>query len=294
MHRSKLILWAIVALVTLATPTALRAQALSGGDIVFVEDFTAAFNDANQRVANGWFTWSLAHMCRVAGEEATCGVPEYKQASPLNAYPDRARTGNAQQWHTFHQGHFAGIGRQISVPAYGEIEVQAWASAWSSSEDHPHAPSGATRMRIGVDPTGGVDAGSPDVIWGDEVNPPNAAFVQLAPLTVANNESAQVTVYIAADPQYAFKHNDIYVDDVSVIFKRQGAPALPPAPQPVGSSNIVRVAAVSAPDPVLEGLVPVAAPADAGGSTLAGSAAALGGLLAVIAVTVLSQRRESR
>jgi hypothetical protein len=147
-------------------------------------------------------------------------------------------------------------------------------------------------MRIGVDPTGGVDAGSPNVVWASEVNPPNGTFAELAVLTVENNESAYVTIYIAAEPQYAVKHNDIYVDDVSVIFKGQGAPTLPPAPQPVGSSNIVRVAAVRAPDPVLEGLVPTAAPANAGGSSpLVGVALGLG-LSAVVGITLT--RKESR
>ncbi len=273
---------ALVAVCLVALPPTVSARELAPepGELLFFEDFDTGFDGPDQRVARGWQPWSLPHLCSVEGSGMACQTPEYKQSSPAGAYPDRVRGegGNAQQWFTVWSGHFAGIARRITVPAHARLEVGAWASAWSSSDDDPHATSSATRVRIGIDPAGGTEPGAASVVWGEPLDPPNAVFVEVPVLVGEDDGSGEVTIYIASDPQFAVKHNNIYIDDVYVRYLGSAAPALPTAPgDGVYGGAVSALVVAQAPDPVLEGLVAEPLPAQAGASSW--SIAVLGSLL---------------
>lgn len=267
----------VIALIGTLTAYVSLAQEGSGepavGDVAFKDGFED-WQDAHQRVENDWNTWSL-HDCQlenIQGDfDALCGSPEYKQANPLNAYPYRTHSGqNAQQYHTVHQGHHAGVWRRFEAKPGSVIEVHAWGTAWSTNDNDPHAydPAQEVRMKIGVDPNGGSSPSSASIVWGAPANPPNQ-WQEMAPVSVTVGDSGQVSVFLSSDPKYPMAHNDIYWDDVYAIYKSIPDPdAQDDAGASGGSSGSgasggtgdgTAPAAPSepapAPDPILEGMV---------------------------------------
>ena len=281
MKRFRLGLWiAVVVLLASVGSGRLLAQTSQPGDVLFHETFDNAFDDADQRVANGWFTWSHPELCQCEGADCQCFHPEYKQANPLNVYPYRARGSNAQQYFTLWASHYGGIGRQYAVTPGAHVRVGAWAMAWSRNDDEPLGESAETRMRIGVDPTGGQDPLAATVVWGEVANPPNA-WSELPSVTVKVTAAGRLTVFIGSHPRWGMKHNDLYIDDVYGVLAAlpaSSAPALLPAAPAI-------VPAVAPPDPVLAGLVTGTGtlPATAGGS----SPLAIGLLVGVLIVVML-------
>jgi len=244
------------------------------GDVAF-EDGFEDWQDANQRVENDWNTWSL-HDCQlenIQGDfDALCGSPEYKQANPMNAYPYRTHSGqNAQQYHTVHQGHHAGVWRRFEAKPGSVIEVHAWGTAWSTRDHDPHAydPAQEVRMKIGVDPDGGSSPSSASIVWGPPANPPNQ-WQELAPVTVTVGDGGKVSVFLSSDPKYPLPHNDIYWDDVYAIYKSVDVPEAEDedagasggssgsgASGGTGNTSAPSTTGESAPapDPILEGMV---------------------------------------
>jgi hypothetical protein len=265
------------------------------GEVLFHESFDGAFDTPGDRLAGGWQSWSRRDLCGCEGQDCVCHDPEYKQANPVNAWPYRARggAGNAQQWHTVYAGHYAGIKRKVDLPPGATVEISAWVSSWSSPSDDPHAPSQPTRMRIGVDRDGGDDVTAPWIVWSAPVDAPNGAFTRVGPITVTNSESAAVTVYVASDPQWPFKHNDVYVDDVVVTYVGAAAPALPQGsqPEPAATGRGGGVLAAAAPDPVLDGIVAEPQAAVAGGGDVL-SWLGIGVLSALVLLPNLRKRVE--
>jgi len=253
--------------VTVALAQEGEGVSLEVGDIVF-EDGFEDWHDANQRVENDWQTWSL-NDCGLENLEGSfselCGSPEYKQASPSNAYPYRTHGGqNAQQYHTVHQGHHAGVWRRFEAKPGSVIEVHAWGEAWSTASHDPHAydSSQNVRMQIGVDPRAGSNPASASVVWGESRNPPNQ-WQEMAPVTVTVGSNGQVSVFLSSNPKYPLPHNDIYWDDVYATYKG-AVPGLPEANSESAegeesgteaSEQAVAAQEMPPPDPILEGMV---------------------------------------
>lgn len=275
------------------------------GDVIYHETFDAAFDDPDQRVANGWDTWSQSDMNKCESSPCPVHSPEYKQSNPVNAFPERVREGlgNAQQWFTVYASHFAGISTQVAVPRGAEIEVSGWASAWSTSSDNPSAETSPMQMAIGVDPKGGNDPLSPSVVWGDEINPPNLDWAQLPPAETTVGPNGRVTIFVRSAPMWPNKHNDVYVDDIHIIYQGRAVPTIEqtdpdePATATPEAESGVSGKALAAPDPVLEGLasasVEEAAPADTGTTSLTMTRVLPLALMAMIAVTWSSKKRGS-
>jgi hypothetical protein len=236
----------VVLLLCLAWPGVVRAQDPDPrpGDVIFYEGFEG-FQGFDQRVADGWETWSApgSHL------------PEYKQANPdaggVRPYPYRVHGGNnAQQYFTVYRAHDAGLVRQISAPPFSTVEVSAWAETWTSDQDDPYHSDAAqnVRVRIGVDPAGGVNPDAPTVAWGTEINP-LSVWQAVPPVQAQVGESGLLTIFLRSSPMYALKHNDVYWDDVQVTLVEVGK--TPPATGGGGAG----LAAAPPPDPILDGLV---------------------------------------
>ena len=231
------------------------------GDVIFTDSFEE-WKDANQRVESTWSTWSRSDCDLVWDGDVNdvCRSPEYKQASPMGAYPYRVHSGaNAQQYFSFYAGHHAGIWKQFAVAPGTVIEVHSWGQAWSSGEDDdPHqSDAGAdVRMKIGVDPYGGSDPACPSVVWGNAGNPLDV-WHEVPPVEVTAGDAGKVTIFLSSNPNYPVKHNDIYWDDVYAKFKGMETPDLPaetagPAQSGTGGNPAVTA---TPPDPILDGMV---------------------------------------
>jgi hypothetical protein len=272
MRKHLSVLIAVGLVLTLTTVAlAQEGEEIADGDVVFQDGFED-WMDANQRVESDWQTWSR-NDCNLDWDgdiSDVCASPEYKQANPAGAYPYRTHAGeNAQQYHTTHQGHHAGVWRRFAVEPGTIIEVHAWGTAWATESNDPHAydPGQNVRMRIGVDPNGGSNPNGAAVVWGNPANPPNE-WQEVPPVTVTAGESGQVSVFLSSNPKYPTPHNDIYWDDVYAL-KVGTAPNLPDGNADAGEggseggaggpdgSGVQAAAAqvVPPPDPILEGMV---------------------------------------
>jgi hypothetical protein len=285
----------VVLIVMLGATSGVFAQGPKPGDVLYSDNFTDFSGD--DRMAKGWLAWATMDCWQESpdadkGQRAPCVVPEYKQANPMGeAYPSRAHEGegdNAQQYFTVYANHNAGIWRQYKMPPGYIVEILAWGTAWSSSDNNPNSFDGGqdVKMRIGVDPTGGNNPGDKKIVWGESANPPNK-WMPIPPVKVTAGQEGSITVYLRSQPKWPLVHNDFYWDDVAIVYRGQAAPQIAVGATPV--PNVVAVVPTPV-DPILAGLVttgvggggPLEEPAETGGS----NPVVVGALLAVCIVTM--------
>jgi hypothetical protein len=148
--------------------------------------------------------------------------------------PMRIHTGQrAFKLFTFFRIHDAGLYQQITdIPSGSQVRALGWAHAWSSNHDNPHASDGVgeqaffvraseydkedgvrnVTFTVGIDPTGGTDPWSDQVIWGEGAHIYNA-FGQIPPVEVTA-QADTVTVFVRSAVLWPFKHCDSYFDDM--------------------------------------------------------------------------------
>jgi LysM repeat protein len=176
--------------------------------------------------------------------------PEYRDSKGTQIGPSRVRSGlDAQKYFTFWSVHEAGLLQTVNVPPGSTVRFSAYMHAWSSNEDmnelkpSTFQSSGqvSMHMRVGIDPTGGDDPWSANVVWSPEHDSYDT-FGYYEVRAVA--QSDKVTVFTHSMPEKAMKHNDVYVDDAELV-AIDGGTAILPAPAPVQSNS--QPAAANAP-----------------------------------------------
>ena len=152
-------------------------------------------------------------------------MPEWKAATTDFTDPPRVRSGEqAQQWFTFYGTHEAGIYQQVEDITPGNTYcLSIWGHAWSSNggaytDLNSH---GYLNQQIGIDPTGGTDYNSPNIVWTS----PRTQYDHygLFKLEVAA-QSDKLTVFFHSEPLWAWKHNDVYYDDAILVSIEPPAP----------------------------------------------------------------------
>jgi hypothetical protein len=145
-------------------------------------------------------------------------MPEWKPALDIFTNPDRVRSGaRAQQWFTFHATHDAGIYQRVTGITPGlDYCLSVWGHAWSSQESVWTDPDdhGFLRQWIGIDPTGGTDYLSPNIVWTEPALQYDIYGLFKLPAVRAQTEA--MTVFFRSEPMWAFKHNDVYWDDAKL------------------------------------------------------------------------------
>lgn len=188
----------------------------------------------NMRVAAGWIAWWREG----SWEEILDGYrmrPEYKASFADEAPGDRVHSGwQAQQYfHSF--ATFQGGIYQIvnNVQPGQRLRFSIWGMAWSCekySRCHEQNPPrvwswrpSPMHMRIGIDPFGGQDPFSTNIVWSSEFD----SYDKWSQWTVeAVAASTTVTVWTYAYPDYRSQDNDIYLDDAELTVVGTGtAPA---------------------------------------------------------------------
>ncbi|MCU0507825.1 MAG: hypothetical protein MUC34_05410 [Anaerolineae bacterium] len=105
--------------------------------------------------------------------------------------------------------------------------------------------------RLGIDPTGGTDPNSPNVVWmqrgpGKVLNDSNPGFPNIDVSAVAKGST--VTVFVWVDHNYSTGQNQIFIDAVGLY--PSGAPIAPPPtntlPPPPPSPTAAQVAKAAA------------------------------------------------
>lgn len=182
----------------------------------------------------GWKAWWVK-------ERPTDVNPEYKPAE-RNVAGSRVRSGDrAAQYFSFWSTHKAGLRQQVTVPENATVTFSVWGQTWLSEEDDTIVSdyAGTANMRIGIDPTGGSNIYSDQIVWSGYATPfDNYQYFEIT----AQAQGSTVTVYTFAapdvnpnSPEYGFKHTDVYWDDASLVASGPGV--APPPPPPAGDDG---------------------------------------------------------
>lgn len=179
----------------------------------------------------GWTPWWVSQQ---PGDENWYNrMPEWKPATM--PFASRIFSGSrAMQYFTFGGTHTAGSYQQVSVPANANLTFTVWGMAWSTgkswdgefSDVQYSAEPTPVNMKIGIDPTGGTNPFSPNIVWSGSANPYDS-YIQFSLSTQAQGDT--VTVFMYSRPEELRKHNDIYWDAASLVADGGGAPAPAPA-----------------------------------------------------------------
>lgn len=240
MKRVLLFLVVVVGLIVLVAPASAQAQnylqnpSFEGTFYTFVPSTPATLADCpagictTVLVAPGWNPWWVK-------ERPTDVNPEYKAAAA--PYYNRIHSGaTAGQYFSFYRTHKAGFFQRVTVPANAPLEFSIWGQAWVSAGDISSDRGAPINMRVGIDPTGGTDPFSPNVVWSEAMQPYDA--YQLLQVR-AQARGNVVTVFTYSAPEYAMQHNDVYWDDASLVVV-DAVPAQPtptPAPPPAPATS---------------------------------------------------------
>ena len=164
------------------------------------------------------------------------GRPEMHVINKEPPFLDPMRIRNGQRafkLFTFFRIHDAGLYQRIEeIPVGSKVRALGWVHAWSSNHDNPYASDGVgekaffvrasdydkddgvrnVTFTVGIDPTGGTDPWSDQVIWGEGAHIYNA-YAQIPPLEVTA-QADSVTLFVRSAVLWPFKHCDSYLDDM--------------------------------------------------------------------------------
>jgi len=189
----------------------------------------------------GWLSW-FSH------DPDVWDQPEIRDAW-IHEDPARVYQGQkAIHLFTFNRKHDAGFLQQVNVGSGTSVRFSARPQAWSNHLDpahpdwypHPDDPRWSEGEHVGfgivaydegeggldindsnitfwvgIDPTGGVDPHSPNVIWSGGKHCYNGYVTLREVEAVAENDI--VTVFLHSRTIMPFKHNDVYWDDAWLV-----------------------------------------------------------------------------
>lgn len=186
------------------------------------KDFCDGFRNVDDikelTVANDWYPWwqegGVPEGVLDGNESGYLWRPEYKPEDARKFGYKRVRTGDfAQKFFTTFATHNAGIYQQVSgVPVGKKITFSCWVQVWSSQHDNPDVSeeNGRYKTCVGIDPYGGTDPFSPQVVWGEMVEEYDE-WGQRA--VTIESVSDTITVFLRGMCQWRVKHNDSYWDE---------------------------------------------------------------------------------
>ncbi|MFK7800744.1 MAG: hypothetical protein AB8G95_03845 [Anaerolineae bacterium] len=222
---------------------------LLNGD--FEEGYSQAEGFDEAWIAVGWEPFAVTTDLDIPNNP-TGSQPVYLASDSTAATENRVLTGaRSQMWRTSYSSAFAGVSQRIPIPTDSTVRLSAWTYGWSSTGDDPTVSQNAAwmRQRIGIDPTGGNDPNSPDIVWS-----PAAQYIdtwgELAIEATATEN--HVTVYLSAYPNFVLPNNEVYFDNAQLTLVAFNLPT--PAPDYGVAGDEVPGAAPTV-DPLLIGLV---------------------------------------
>ena len=239
----------LVVSITMRPAFAQSQNLLLNGD--FEEGYSQAEGFDEAWVAVGWEPFAVTTDLDIPNNP-TGNQPVYLASDSTASTENRVLKGSrSQMWRTSFSSAFAGVSQRVPIPTDSTVRLSAWTYGWSSTGDDPTISQNAAwmRQRIGIDPTGGTDPNSPDIIWS-----PAAQYIDTwGELAVeATASSNHVTVYLSAYPNFVLPNNEVYFDNAQLTLVAFDLPT--PAPDYGIAGDEVPGAAPTV-DPLLIGLV---------------------------------------
>lgn len=176
----------------------------------FEEEFVDFEGEEPRSVGAGWMPWHIP---------ASYDSPAYANHSPhyQPTAPEisRIRSGdNAQSYFSLYATHKGGIYQQVETAESGAVyRFSIYARVWSSTfQDFEESEEpGDVALLVGIDPTGGANGSSGDIVWS-----PVAAFYYDAYRqysVIAEAQSSAVTVFVMSTIETPVANSYIYLDD---------------------------------------------------------------------------------
>lgn len=206
------------------------------GDFIPREDPYTEILANELGVAEGWEPW-YDNSSGCPSYDPQCEDPDWYNVRPeykAEEGTSRVRSGDkGQKFFTSYGTHTAGFYQTVEVPPDSWARFSIWTQVWSSDRDipeHSFLP-GYYRLSVGIDPTGGTDWQSEDILWSE----PTVRHDEWVQLQIeAYSESGEISVWTRGAPIWAVKHNDSYWDDAELIVLDE-APEPTPTPSPTST-----------------------------------------------------------
>ena len=183
-------------------------------------------------VADGWHPWWQDGPFQEDGYNRR---PEFKPEDAHRFGDRRVHSGRfSQKFFTTFSTHNGGLLQQVGgIPVGTRATFSAWAQVWSSQHHDTNTvvDPGNYRVYVGIDPTGGTDWRSPNIVWSEPRIEYNN-WMQLSVTAVA--QANTITVYLRGQPEFRTQFNDSYWDDACLQLVRP-APTRTPTPRPTNT-----------------------------------------------------------
>ena len=212
----------VLGIVTLVVPPALAQEP---ENLIFNWSFEDGFYPypMGGGVANYW----------VAFVEETI-PPETPPIFRLTGYDDfpEAHEGiHSQRIWADGTGFIAGIYQQVPGVTPG-VAYKAWV-VWAAARSSGGA--GFTMGRkIGIDPYGGTDPRSPDIVWSPEIWGPYKKQYELVLNVSAVAQAETITVFLRVDNHVTHGQDEVFFDEVLLIVDPD-QPTVTPTPPPTST-----------------------------------------------------------
>ena len=208
--------------------------------------------DSRLQIPNEWDAWWA---------ESPEGCENFRPNFNLSTgVPERIHEGAAaaSYWARY-QTYNAGLIQQVSGVTSGTIyRFVIWGHMWSTTDDTSKKSDSEVRMRIGIDPTGGTNPFSDQIVWSDALNAVDTYQKFTVEATAQNNV---ITVFTKAKPNWCVTQSDTYWDDAKLTAVGEGA-AVPTATTASGGEAPAPTSPPSSGVPV--GSIPQSTPAPDG------------------------------
>jgi len=168
--------------------------------------------------------------------------PEFRDVK-ASEFAYRVHSGNlAQKYFTFGGQHIAGLYQQVGGIKPGtRLRFSVYMETWgcmAGEKDWNICPTGhlsnnpsPMHTKVGIDPTGDTNPWANTVVWGPEINAYDT-WTLFQVDAVAKNNTVTVFTYSYADwfDNVFRMHNDVYIDDASLVVWNERPPTITPRP----------------------------------------------------------------
>ena len=189
----------------------------------FEDTFTKRDGVAPQNVAEDWTPW---HVPAAANSPAYANHAPYYDEENARVRGDAA--GKSQVFFSQYATHQGGVYQQADATTGSSYRFSVYAWVWSSGgqdwtvSENP----GNVAVRVGIDPKGGADGESEDILWSTTAVFLYNAFYQYS--VIATAESNTVTVFVESTIGEPVANSYIWLDD-AVLEAAPESPASTPA-----------------------------------------------------------------
>ena len=243
----------------------------------FEGDFADFEGEEPRSVGAGWAPWHIpaSHDSPAYANHA----PHYQQVAPDTS---RIRTDdNAQSYFSVYATHEGGIYQQVETAESETVyRFSIYARVWSSTfqDFEVSEEPGDVALRVGIDPTGGTDGGSSDIVWSPLAVFYYDAYRQYSVIAAAENST--ITVFVMSTISTPVANSYIYLDDAvlepvsetEIIL--ESTPTLETTPPPTQNAATLTPTPTETPNDLIHTV--------RAGETLSGIAAEYGSTVAAI------------